>query len=135
MEMPASLYQKAKQYEIVAAELGQNETEQDAMLSRAEMFGAAGKVDEFREQLYNYRLARVMAKDGYQAGQLDWACHVHSVNGEPVTDYSEDNLFKLIEKWSTLGLTQQMIVDHLDNVKKNSSQNWLDTFQSDLLEV
>lgn len=119
-EMPADLYQTARQYEVMAAELGQNEGELDAMLARAENYGLAGKKAEFREQLYNYRLARTLVLDNFQAGQLDWACHVYSVNGERITDYSEDALTKYIVDWSALGLTQQLIEETLADVKKNA---------------
>ncbi|WP_338871713.1 hypothetical protein WBJ53_26110 [Spirosoma sp. SC4-14] len=117
--MPASLYQLAAQYEIMAAELGQNETELDAMLAKVDNYIVAGKPEEAREQLQNYRTARVLALDRFQAGQLDWACHVHSVNDKPITDYSESNLIRLIDEWSALGLTQQLVESTLRDVKKN----------------
>ncbi len=122
-EMPADLYQAARQYEVLAAELGHSEGELDNMLAKAENYALAGKMAEFRDQLYNYRLARTLILDRYQPGQLDWACHVHSVNGERISDYSEDALTKKIADWSALGLTQTLIEETLADVKKNAGKS------------
>ncbi|GAB3783296.1 hypothetical protein GCM10028818_40990 [Spirosoma horti] len=122
-DLPASAYQLARQYEVISAELGQNEAEQIAMLTQAENFAMTGKLAEFSEQMANYRLARALTKQNFQAGQLDWACRLHSVNGVVMTDYSEDSLVAKIEEWSKLGLTQQLIEDLLDDVKKKSLMN------------
>ena len=122
-ELPAALYQTARQYEVMAAELGQNEAEQMGMLDRAHNYALAGKLPEFQEQLANYKLARYLTKQNFQAGQLDWACRVHSVNGTAITDYSEDALLIQIDNWSALGLTQQVIEDTLSDVKKKSMTN------------
>lgn len=119
-EMPASLYQAARQYEVMAAELGSNEAEQIDMLAKAENYVVAGKLPEFHEQMKNYRMARYLTKERFQPGQLDWACRVASVNGEAITDYSEDALLAKIDEWSALGLTQQLIEDTLADVKKNA---------------
>jgi hypothetical protein len=122
-DMPAALYQTARQYEVMAAELGQNEAEHDQMLAKAENYAVTGKIEEFKEEMRNYRLARMLTKDKFQAGQLDWACHLFSVNGERITDYSEDALIACIDTWSALGLTQQLIEETLADVKKNGRMN------------
>lgn len=121
--MPAALYQKAKQYEVMAAELGTSVEELNASLARVENYGLAGEKEKFAEQLHNYRLAWALAKDGYEPGQLEWACYIYSVNDVPLTDYSEAALTALIEEWSGDGLTQAAIEETLDEVKKNSAPN------------
>lgn len=122
-ELPARLYQLARQYEVMASELGQNEAEQGDMLVKAEQYALAGKIPDFQEQMRNYRLARYLTKQSFQAGQLDWACRVCSVNGIPVVDYSEDALRAKVVEWSEMGLTQQLIEESLDDVKKKGGLN------------
>jgi len=120
-ELPANLYQKARQYECMDADLGSSEAERDKLLSQIALFIQTGQKAEAAEGLYNYRLARTLALAGYQPNQLEWACYVQAVNGEPVADYSEEGLEKLIERLSGLGLTQNDIDTLRDEVKKNSN--------------
>ena len=64
-ELPAALYQTARQYEVMSAELGQTEEEQMGMLDRAHNYALAGKLPEFQEQLANYKLARYLTKQKF----------------------------------------------------------------------
>jgi len=121
IDMPCRQYQQARQYEVMRAELGQSEEELNGMLAKADQYVQAGQLDAYREQMRNYRLARAMVKEGFQAAQLDWACRVASIDGKAITDYSEDALLAQIEQWSRWGLTQRLVEEKLDDVKKNSS--------------
>ena len=117
-EMPASLHQKARQYEVMDSELGTNAADLEQMLVRAEQLGVAGQKQQMAEQLYNYKLARRLARSGYQPGHLEWACYVAAANGIPISDYSEESLEELILEWSGKGLTHKHIEELLETVKK-----------------
>ena len=103
--MPADRYALAQQYETMSAELLGTEADCATRLNHAEAFGLAGNKEAFREELHNYRLARQLSRSAYQPDQLEWACYVHSVNGQVVTDVGEDALIDQISAWSAIGLT------------------------------
>lgn len=119
-QLPADRYQAARRYEIMAAELGTTEEAQMEILTRAERYAVAGDLEAMHEALHNYRLARYLALDSYQPGQLNWAVLVASENGKTLTYYDEETLLGKLQEWSQKGLTHQMIQDSLDTVKKNS---------------
>lgn len=56
--------------------------------------------------------------DGYNVKQLAWACLVKSIDGVLVTDKGEDNLKAIVATLSSYGLTNQIISETLDEVKK-----------------
>jgi hypothetical protein len=43
---------------------------------------------------------------------------IHSINGEEIDDYGDDNLLNVLEDLSKKGLTEEMLNDYLTEVKK-----------------
>lgn len=54
---------------------------------------------------------------------LALGCLVQSINGQPVTDYSESGLERIVEQLSALGLTDELINDLFEQSKKKSIPN------------
>lgn len=115
--LPAVLYQKARQYEVMDAELAGSEADLDAGLAKLQLLHRAGQTEAFEESLHNLRLARQLILTNYNPKQLEWACYLHSVDGVPLTDYSETALEALITR---LNPAQAEVEAVLAVVKKNS---------------
>lgn len=69
-------------------------------------------------EIENARFAYTNAVEGYNCKNFGWACLIKAVDGVPVTDHSEDALKRLVDRLSEWGLTDEMVSDTLDEVKK-----------------
>lgn len=72
--------------------------------------------------------------EGYDASKLAWMCLLKSIDGVPVTDYSESNLKAMNEDLSNKGLTAEIIEDTFGIVKKNLKQSWNTISPLELME-
>lgn len=69
----------------------------------------AGDKEKTLKELANFRILVYNLMNEINIQHLSFACLIHSVNGEEVTDLSESNLNKLLNKLSALGLTQDIL--------------------------
>jgi hypothetical protein len=63
------------------------------------------------------------ALDKFSPRQLAFGCLVAEVDGRPCNDFTEEGLRRLIEELSAAGLTEGMVVDEVNEVKKNCRRN------------
>jgi hypothetical protein len=122
-ELPIKRYSKFQRYNILESGVG----------SDIESIGSHfGKMFEF----LNYKMneeALQEAKNLYynfflilqevNLPGLAFCCLLHSIDGEPLYDLSEDNLKAVCDRLDKIGITQASIVTHSSEVKKKSTLN------------
>lgn len=70
-------------------------------------------------ELENAYFAYQNAVEAYSPKNYGWACLVKSIDGRLVNDYGEESLKSNIVLLSGYGLTEEMISETLETVKKN----------------
>ena len=54
---------------------------------------------------------------------MAFCCLLHSIDGEPLTDLTEDNLKKTVADLSAIGVTHETVRHYVDHLKKKSTLN------------
>ncbi len=78
----------------------------------------AGDKEKTLKELANFRILVFNIMNDTNVQHLSFACLIHSVNGIEVTDLSQENLQKLLNKLSGLGLTQDVLKKKLHTSTK-----------------
>lgn len=117
-ELPIGLEKKLHGYLLQDAGIGNTISDVDARLQRLMAFAQAGKTEEVREEVANFRFTLFSALHKISYKHLSFGCLIHSVNGERVEDHTEEGLQELLDRLSGLGLTAGKVEAFLDEVKK-----------------
>lgn len=64
------------------------------------------------------------AMNGINFQSLQFGCMIFSINNDPIEDYSEDNLKKVLGDLSKRGLTMKLVKQEIEEVKKKFRFNW-----------
>jgi hypothetical protein len=115
-ELPIDVRKKFDHYMIQDAGIGSSMEDVDAHLSKAFTFVANDKREDAMEELKNLRLNIFSMIAELNHKSLAFACLVARVDGQGVQDYSAEGLAALVEK---LNITEQQVIDILEEVKKN----------------
>jgi hypothetical protein len=122
-ELPMKLYSRFQKYLLV--ENGVGSTIEAIGTHFAKWFELQSHelhkeaLEEGKNLYYNfYMVLQEMNVPG-----LAFCCLVHSVDDIEVVDYSENNLKALTDALSSLGLTQKVVEQAIDEVKKKSILN------------
>ena len=116
-ELPIRVTKEMNKYLIQDAGLGADIESVDAHLAQLLLFIGHGKNAEAMEEAKNMRLGIFSALSKLDFRSLSMACMIQSVNGIPVTDYTEDGLRNLIEQIGDYPSSELESV--IDQVKKN----------------
>lgn len=117
-ELPANRYSQHQKYCLLDIGVGSDSGSIERHFERLDKFIASAMVAEAAEERTNlhfnlfYQLQEVNFKG------LAFACLVHEIDGVPLTDFSEENLQKVIDTLSEFGLSQTILENELDQVKK-----------------
>ena len=65
--------------------------------------------DKMLKQLENFRVLVYNVMTETNVNHLSFACMVHSINDEEITDLSESNLKVILKRLSDLGLTEETL--------------------------
>lgn len=87
-----------------------------------------------KTEIENAHFAYHNAVEEYNPKHYGWACLVRKINGKPIEDYSETGLKDTIALLSAYGLTDEMIADSLELVKKNLTGKTNTIFPSEISE-
>lgn len=131
-ELPIETSKKFQHYLLQDVGIGNTIEEVDEHLSRLMEFLRSDKKDDAVEETKNLRFNLFSMLSEWHFKSLSFACLIRDVNGEPVKDYSPEGLNKLIEKLSEAGLSNSMVEDALEEVKKNLIRNGNSIFLNSL---
>jgi hypothetical protein len=132
-ELPIRLTKEANRYMIQDIGIGSNIESIDSHLGQLLLFLSHGKVKEAFEEAKHLRLNLFSAISKMDFKCLSMLCMIHSKNGVPVTDYTEDGLLKLADELG--GYPIEALEKALDEVKKNLIPSEESTSQDTLQKI
>jgi len=119
-EMPVKLYNLTQKYLLQDMGIGSDMNAIDERFSSIDSYLSAGKLEEAIQERENQRFAFYTMIQGVSYKSLAFACHIHSIDDVKVTDYSEDNLTALSEKFD---FSMFELEEILEDLKKNFELN------------
>ncbi|MBA9078323.1 hypothetical protein [Rufibacter quisquiliarum] len=121
-ELPMNQNSLFQRYLMLDAGIGRTMQDVEAHDQRFYQLLKAGRMNEAMTELANRHYNFFHILEGTNWPGLAFCCLVHSVDGEPVTDYSEQGLAALKDRLSGYGLTQGSVEGLLEEVKKRKAQ-------------
>jgi hypothetical protein len=122
-ELPMKLYSKFQKYNLTESGLGSDMGSIGLHFSRLFEFLRFNKSTDALEEAKNLYYNFFTLLEEINIPGLAFCCLVHSIDGEPVKDYSEDSLKQMVQTLSDMGLAQKTAEGWVDDVKKKSSGN------------
>ena len=119
--LPIILFSKVQKYQLIEQGIGSTIADFDKHFEMAIEFLKHDKKDKVIKELSNIRHLFWHSLNEVNPSHMAFCCFIKSINGEEITDYSENSLIKIKEKLSDIGLTQKHIQEL--NVKKKSTKN------------
>lgn len=124
-ELPIELSKKFHSYLLQDMGIGSTMDAVDDHLAKLFNYLKNKKENEAIEEAKNLRYNLFAMLSGINFKSLSLACLVHSYDNVRQTDHSDEGLTKLIETLSDDGLTDEIVSDHLDEIKKKLMSNGL----------
>ncbi len=115
--MPIHLFSKMQKYQMIESGIGKNMDEFDRHFETTIKYLKHDKKDKaigqlkIMRHLFNHNMSEV------DPSHLAFCCTVFSIDGEEITDHSEQSLEKIRKRLSKMGLTSKILADKAE--KKN----------------
>lgn len=108
-----------QKYILQDAGVGSSTDHIDEHLKMLYSFLGAEQFEEAKRELHNMHIGMYLQINRINTKHVSFACLIDSINGEPLVDFSEANLIKVCNQLGEMGLTEQLVADILEDVKKN----------------
>lgn len=118
MELPAGRHIEYQCYSAEQAGVGSTEEDAQRHEELAARFGA--RADKQREQnleLANAHYCRAWVEQNYSPRRMAFASLIATVDGESITDVTEEGLRELLVRLSVIGLTNEQVEEALKSVE------------------
>lgn len=102
----------------------------DSHISNIQFAAYQENKDDLALAIENLKLNFISMLSKYNPKHLAWVCMVHSINGELITDISEDNLSKIATELSEKAGAEYRWEEIFDELKKKLPESWFLTFQN-----
>lgn len=122
-ELPISRFNQANEYSLLDADIGNTPDAITRRLDKLMQHVRAKEYDSIVEEARNLRISIQMAVDHNNYKGLYWASHIDTINGVKLTDFSHENLRKVLDALSVAGMTMKEVREMGDEVKKKSGQS------------
>ncbi len=122
-QLPINRYTDFQKYVLQDVGIGSTIESVDSHYRMLDTFLTADQTEDARRERYNLHSNLYLLINRINIEHISFACLIHSVNGQVLEDFSETNLIRICEQLGKMGLTQQMVSDILNGVKKNLIQN------------
>lgn len=122
-ELPVVRYNKMQTYLMLDSGIGSTMADIEKRFQNLDTYLSAGRLEEALEERNNLQFAIYSNINAINYRSLSFACLVHSFKGIQNHDLEETGLSELLEKLSKAGLTQFMVQEELDDLKKNFNLN------------
>ncbi len=121
-EMPVCLAQKQNMFLIQEGEIGHTMEDLHSKADRANMFIANDRKEEAVNEITNLKLCIFSIDKEIDYTSLAFGCYIHSINDKRITDHSQENIMAIISELSNAGLTNEMVSQQLEDIKKNGKR-------------
>lgn len=115
-DMPIENFQKYNKYLLIDAGIGSDVNDIDAHIAKIAKYINADNKKEALQELINTRKNLYMVNSNISPKHLAFAALIHSINGNKVTDLSDDNLKKVLS--DIREIKRSTIADFLYRLKK-----------------
>jgi len=117
--LPFCRFNSFNRFVMLDAELGSDVMSFDSKVTKIFQFLGKEMTKEALGEMYNLRNTyhNIMTENNVYG--LAFACLIKSIDGEPLTDYTTDNLESVLKKLSSWGLEIGDVREKADTVKKN----------------
>ena len=122
-ETPIRRYHTLQKNLMIDSGIGSSMDDVVKHYSKIEQFISADKIPEAKVELSNLRMNLFAILQGYDTTAMSFACLIHSIDGQPCEDLSDEGLLKTIETLKDIGVTYAEIEKQLNDTKKKSKQN------------
>ena len=122
-ELPAGRHAEMQYWLVRDAGFGSDAASIEQRFAQTSSFLAAGRTEDAGDALALLHYAFTHALDKFSARHLAFGCLVAEWQGQPWTDTSEEGLTRLRDELSAAGLTEGMVLDELETVKKEWRRN------------
>lgn len=122
-ELPCDIFTLFQSYVIQDAGIGSTVSDLNNRFATLDTLISSNKIPEAIQERYNLHIGLFLGLEKINISHICFACLIHSINGKEIQDRSEDSLRKIITDLSKLGLTNGIVKDYLDEVKKNLIEN------------
>lgn len=112
-----------QKYVLQDSGIGSTTAQIDEHFKMLDSFLGSEQLEEARRERHNLHIGMYLQINRINIKHLSFACLIDSINGEPLTDFSEANLRLVCDQLGEMGLTEQMVSDILEGVKKNLIQS------------
>jgi hypothetical protein len=119
-ELPIDRFQDYQKYLVQAVGIGSNMNDVNNHFSTLDVLLSNNRLADAQRERYNLHYNLFLALEGIQIDHLAFACFVHSVNGEEITDHSEEGLKEICKKLAVIQLGRGQLLEVLTEVKKKS---------------
>lgn len=120
--MPFDRFNSFNKFIMLDAELGSDVIAFDQKISKIFEFLGKEMSKNATNELYNLRVVYHNIMEMNNNKGLAFACLIRSIDGEPLKNYSIENLRAVLEKLNSWGLKMIDVSEHSDNVKKKIEQ-------------
>lgn len=134
-ELPMFLSKELQKNVLQDIGVGSTMKDVDEHIERLAMFVKEDRKSDIIEELKNMRFNFFSMLEKIDHKSFSFACLIKSINGNKITDYSSENLERIINQLSEDGLTYAIVEPILEDVKKNLMMNALPTFQPSLVTI
>lgn len=134
-QMPIPRFNKLNKLWMLNDSIGSSISDFDAKhFSNFITFIKTKELDKLAKQLENFRILVFNIQNEINIEHLSFACMVHSIDGEEMTDISDSGLKRTLDRLGLAGLTQEHLKKNkkkfegkLPTTLKNISQRFLAT--------
>ena len=119
-EMPIKLHNLTQRYLLLDMGIGSDMNAIDERFSSLDGFLSAGKLEDALQERENQRFAFYTMLQCVSYKSLAFGCHIHSIGGIAMVDYSEENIQSITDG---LDMTMLDMEETLEDLKKNFALN------------
>lgn len=119
-ELPINRFTDFQKYLIQDAGIGSTMGDVERHFGTLDQLLSVGKVEEAARERYNLHFNLHLALNRISIRHLSFLTLVAAIDDNELIDYSEKNLLALSDDLGARGLTEELVVDILESVKKNS---------------
>lgn len=119
-EMPIKLYNQVQRFLLQDMGIGSTMEAIDERFAVLDSLLSAGKIEEAIQERENQRFAFYTMIQGVNYRSLAFACHIFSIGGERLKDYSEENLQDVT---NDLNISVKEVDEIMADLKKNFALN------------
>lgn len=117
-EQPITLHNLFNEYGLMDSEIGNSMAAVEAKYGNLATYLARKDNEKAMQEINNLYQTLWSAINRINYKSLQFGCIVYSIDGIPVTDYSQEALTVMLETLSRKGLNMKIVKEEIDNLKK-----------------